>query len=170
MADYYRKTVDNTANDFKLKMQMAAFTLKLSENIKKISDLLEVDKSIKKDIIDNSDSIVNMKKDVANNSDNITKNYNISQINKKKSDFNIDLINNHITKFTTIDQNNENIIKDINDNSNRINNLSDELKNIELIDKSYSNYIIDFVHLFEIDKNENYTFIRNINKFILFDE
>ena len=52
---------------------MAAFTLKLSENINKISDLLEVDKSIKKDIIDNSDSIVDMKKDVANNSDNVTK-------------------------------------------------------------------------------------------------
>ena len=51
-----------------------------------------------------------------------------------------------------------------------MNNLSDELKNIELIDKSYSNYIIDFIHLFEIDKNENYSFIRNINKFILFDE
>ena len=33
MADYYRKTVNNTANDVKLKMQMAAFTLKLSENI-----------------------------------------------------------------------------------------------------------------------------------------
>ena len=29
-------------------MQMAAFTLKLSENINKINDLLEVDKNIKK--------------------------------------------------------------------------------------------------------------------------
>ena len=37
--NYYRKTV----NDVKLKMQMAAFTLKLSENINKINDLLEVD-------------------------------------------------------------------------------------------------------------------------------
>ena len=64
-----------------------------------------------------------------NNSDNITKNYNISQINKKKSEFNTNSINNHITKFSEIDQNNENIIKDINNNSNRINNLSDELKN-----------------------------------------
>ena len=48
MGDYYRKTVNNTANDVKLKMQMAAFTLKLSENINKINDLLEVDKNIKK--------------------------------------------------------------------------------------------------------------------------
>ena len=46
--NYYRKTVNNTVNDVKLKMQMAAFTLKLSENINKINDLLEVDKNIKK--------------------------------------------------------------------------------------------------------------------------
>ena len=48
MADYYRKTVNNTANDVKLKLQMAAFRLKLSENINKINDLLEVDKISKK--------------------------------------------------------------------------------------------------------------------------
>ena len=46
--NYYRKNVDNTANDLKLKMQMAAFTLKLNENNDKIDDLLEVDKNIKK--------------------------------------------------------------------------------------------------------------------------
>ena len=67
MADYYRKTVNNTDNDVKLKMQMAAFTLKLSENINKINDLLEVDKNIKKDIVNNSNSIKNVNKDVTNN-------------------------------------------------------------------------------------------------------
>ena len=35
--NYYRKTVDNTANDLKLKMQMGALTLKLSENNGNIS-------------------------------------------------------------------------------------------------------------------------------------
>ena len=64
MADYYRKTVNNTANDIKLKMQMAGFTLKLNENINKINDLLEVDKNIKKDIINNSNSIKNMKNEI----------------------------------------------------------------------------------------------------------
>ena len=38
MADYYRKTVNNTANDVRLKMQMAAFILKLSENINEINE------------------------------------------------------------------------------------------------------------------------------------
>ena len=49
--NYYIKTVNNTANDVKLKMQMAAFTLKLSENINKINDLLEVDKRLKKMLV-----------------------------------------------------------------------------------------------------------------------
>ena len=64
--NYYRKNVDNTANDLKLKMQMGAFTLKLSENINKINDLLEVDKDMKKNIADNSNSIKNMKNEIDN--------------------------------------------------------------------------------------------------------
>ena len=39
--------------------------------------------------------VKNLKNDIKNNSDNITKNYNITQINKKKSEFNTDLIDNH---------------------------------------------------------------------------
>ena len=66
--NYYRKNVNNTTNDLKLKMQMAAFTLKLSENNNKIDDLLKADKDIKKDITDNSNSIKNFftKQDVNN--------------------------------------------------------------------------------------------------------
>ena len=59
MAYYYRKNVNNTANDVKLKMQISALTVKITENINKINDLLEVDKNIKKDIVDNSNSIEN---------------------------------------------------------------------------------------------------------------
>ena len=58
--NYYRKNVDNTTNDLKLKMQMAAFTLKLSENNDKIDNLLKADKDIKKDISDNSNTIKNI--------------------------------------------------------------------------------------------------------------
>ena len=46
--NYYRKTVNNTAEDVKLKMQIGAVTVRIIENINKISDLLEVDKNIKK--------------------------------------------------------------------------------------------------------------------------
>ena len=48
-------------------MQIGALTVKITENINKINDLLEVDKHIKKDIIDNSNSIKNINKDVTNN-------------------------------------------------------------------------------------------------------
>ena len=43
MADYYRKTVNKVVNDTKLKMQLAALTLKLNENNNKIDDLIGVD-------------------------------------------------------------------------------------------------------------------------------
>ena len=67
--NYYRKNVNNTTNDLKLKIQMAAFTLKLSENNDKINDLIKADKDIKKDISDNSNSIKNFytKQDIDNN-------------------------------------------------------------------------------------------------------
>ena len=72
MADYYRKTVNNTANDVKLKMQMTAFTLKLSENINKINDLLEVEKNFKKDIVNNSIKIFSMNESITNNFNRIS--------------------------------------------------------------------------------------------------
>ena len=76
--NYYRKTVNNTANDVKLKMQMAAFTLKLSENNEKIDDLLKADKDIKKDITDNSNALKDFytKQDILN----ITSQYYLKKI------------------------------------------------------------------------------------------
>ena len=52
--NYYRKPIDKVANDVKLKMQLGALTLKISENNNKIDSLLEVDKNIKKDISTNT--------------------------------------------------------------------------------------------------------------------
>ena len=92
MADYYRKTVDNTANDVKLKMQMAGFTLKLSENINKINDLLEVDKNIKKDIVNDSNKIVSM-------NESITNNFNRISINERSIKFKTDTINSNIDEM-----------------------------------------------------------------------
>ena len=46
--------------------------------------------------------VTNLKNDIKNNSDNITKNYNITQINKKKSEFNTDLIDNHTNTLKLI--------------------------------------------------------------------
>ena len=62
--NYYRKPINKTVDDVKLKMQIGALTVKITENINKINDLLEVDKDIKKDIVDNSNSIKNMKNEI----------------------------------------------------------------------------------------------------------
>ena len=90
--NYYRKTVNNTVNDVKLKMQIGALTVKITENIDKIKDLLEVDKNIKKDIVDNSNSIKNMNND-------ITKNFNRISINEKNIKFQTDIINSNIDEI-----------------------------------------------------------------------
>ena len=88
--NYYRKTINNTANDVKLKMQMAAFTLKLNENNNKIDDLLEVDKDIKKNIADNSNSLKNL--------------YTKEDIDKKDNDI-LNTINNNFYNRTYINDN-----------------------------------------------------------------
>ena len=156
--NYYRKNVDNTANDLKLKMQMAAFTLKLSENNDKIDDLLEVDKNIKKDISDNSNTIKNMKNEIDNyydkneidlkfndlynkkyidhKLDNI---YDKTEINDKNSKLNRNIVlfdtnlTNHIDKYS----NEKKIIdKDIKENKDNLNNF---IINNEII-YTFSNY------------------------------
>ena len=55
--NYYRKPIDKVANDVKLKMQIGALTLRLSENNNKIDSLLEVDKNIKNDVSTNTTKI-----------------------------------------------------------------------------------------------------------------
>ena len=137
--NYYRKNVDNTANDLKLKMQMAAFTLKLSENNDKIDDLLKADKDIKKDIIDNSNSIKNFytKQDVNNiisqyylkkNIDSMLNNYYLkSNINNKINDrydknyidnnyYNKNHIDDNFLVKSDIDKKDNNILNNINNN------------------------------------------------------
>ena len=70
--NYYRKPINKTVDEVKLKMQIDALTVKVIENIDKINNLLEVDKDIKKDIVDNSNSIKNMNNDITNNFNRIS--------------------------------------------------------------------------------------------------
>ena len=107
--NYYRKNVDSTANDLKLKMQMAAFTLKLSENNDKIDDLLKADKDIKKDIIDNSNAIKNFytKQDVNNI---------ISQYYLKKYLYDKTYIDTNFLVKSEIDKKDNIILSKVNDN------------------------------------------------------
>ena len=111
MAYYYRKTVNNAANDVKLKMQIGILTVKITENINKINDLLEVDKNIKKDIVDNSNSIENMSKNIINN-------FNRISINEKSIKFKTDTINSNIDEMKSNLTNVENDLSDFKVNEN----------------------------------------------------
>ena len=145
--NYYRKNVNNTTNDLKLKMQMAAFTLKLSENNDKIDDLLKADKDIKKDITDNSNSIKNFytKQDVNNiisqyylkkylyNKDYIDNNYLVkSEIDKKDNEI-LNKVNNHIQEV----KNNYHLKNNVYD-KNYINNLTNDLYNRTYLDGKFN--------------------------------
>ena len=88
--NYYRKPIDKVANDVKLKMGLSALTLKISENNKKIDDLIGVDKNIKKDVSSNTTKIDTyiaaidlMNTNTINNSNDISNN--LAKINEIKS-------------------------------------------------------------------------------------
>ena len=71
--NYYRKPINKIVNDVKLKMLIGALTVKITENINRINDLIEVDKSIKKDIDNNSNLINSNVENISNNDDKIYK-------------------------------------------------------------------------------------------------
>ena len=65
--NYYRKPINKVIDDVKLKIQLGALTLKLSENNNKIDDLIGVDKNIKKDIISNLEQINDNETNISDN-------------------------------------------------------------------------------------------------------
>ena len=175
--NYYRKNIDNTANNLKLKMQMAAFTLKLSENNDKIDDLIKADKDIKKDISDNSNSIKNFytKQDVNNiisqyylkkylyDKTYIDTNFLVkSEIDKKDNEI-LNKVNNHIQDV----KNNYHLKNNVYD-KNYINNLTNNLYNRTYLDNKFDN-IYDKTEVnnktSKLDRNI-ILFNQNLTKFI----
>ena len=192
--NYYRKSLNKTANDVKLKMQMGSLILKTTENINKINDLVKVDEDIKKDVSDNlnlinsnkeniskkvseiykkellitsnnssiyghkkrldvieedikNTDVTNLKNDIKNNSANITKNYNINQINKKKSEFYTDLIDNH---------------------TNTLKNIKDDIEQINSnIYVPTSKYIIENIHFYKLDSIKEFDFSADTKKLLV---
>ena len=84
--NYYRKPLNKVIDDVKLKMQLGALTLKISENNKKIDDLIKVDKNIKKDISTNTSKIDTDESDISSNLLEINDNENSISNNLKKID------------------------------------------------------------------------------------
>ena len=88
--NYYRKSINKVADDVKLKMQLGALTLKISENNNEIDSLLAIDKNIIKDVSTNVTKVDTNENDISSNlgktdtnKNNISSNLN--QINDIKS-------------------------------------------------------------------------------------
>ena len=128
--NYYRKNVNNTANDVKLKMQIGALTVKISKNTNKINDLLEVDKDIKKDVSDNSNALKDFytKQDILN----IT-----SQYYLKKYLYDKDYIDTNFLIKSEIDKKDNEILNKVN------NHIQDVKNNYHLKNNVYDKKYID---------------------------
>ena len=151
--NYYRKTIDNTANNVKLKMQMGALTLKLSENNGNISS--------------------NLSKINTNTSD-ISNNYNISQINKKKSEFNTSLIDtnrdniaSNLTTLNNIDNDLVSLRGRINTHQNDIQNINSNINAIE--ENNIKIYDEVFNDTYDIE-NKSFNFNENTHSYQLFEK
>ena len=143
MALYYRKPINKTVDDVKLKMQIGILTVKITENINKINDLLEVDKNIKKDIVDNSNSIENINKDVTNN-------FNRTSINEKNIKFKTDTINSNIDEIKST-----------------LTNVENDLSNFK-VNENISNYSIQNFFIYDIEIENDYTLNKDNPKFVIF--
>ena len=127
--NYYRKPINKTVDDVKLKMQIGSLTVKMTENINKINDLIELDKHIKKDISDNSNTIKNMKNAIdLELSDKIDNYYDKNEIDLKFGD---------LYNKTYIDHKLDNIYDktEINDKNSKLN------RNIVLFNTNLTNFI-----------------------------
>ena len=99
--NYYRKPINRVIDDVKLKMQLSALTLKLSENNKKIDDLIVVDKNIKKDVSSNTSKIGDNKSDISTNSGLISTNTGAISTNSSQISTNTSSISTNSNQLST---------------------------------------------------------------------
>ena len=144
--NYYRKTVDNVVDNVKLKMQMGALTLKLSENNGNISSNTSLIDTNKNNILSNTSLIDTNVSDISTLKTDVSNNYNFTQINKKKSDNNT----------TFIDTNRDNIAT----NLSKINTI--EENNLKISDEVFNNRY-DIV-------NQSFNFNKNMHLYKLFEK
>ena len=142
--NYYRKPINKTVDDIKLKMQIGSLTVKMTENINKINDLVELDKNIKKDVIHNSNSIKNFytKQEILD----ITNQYYL-----KNHLYDKDYIDNNLLLKSEIDSKDKIILSKVNDHfySRSCINTNYYLKNY--IDKEF--YTKEYINDNYYDKN-----------------
>ena len=124
-------------------MQIGALTVKITENINKINDLLEVDKNIKKDIVNNLNKIVSINESITNNFNRIS----INDINIK---FKTDIINSNIDEIKST-----------------LTNVENDLSNFK-VNENVFNYSIQNFFIYDIDVENDYTLNKDNPKFVIF--
>ena len=164
--NYYRKPFNKVIDDVKLKMQLGALNLKLSENNNKIDDLIGVDKNIKKDISTNTGKIDDNKSDISNNSSLISNNTSNISTNSGR------IITNKSAISTNLEQISTNI-SSISTNSSQIStNRKSISTNLEKID-NFTQYILqsgkDFEEKYTIEK-QIFKFNKNKHFYTLFEK
>ena len=122
---------------------MTAFTLKLSENINKINDLLEVHKNIKNDIVNNSNKIISM-------NESITNNFNRISINERSIKFKTDTINSNIDEMKST-----------------LTNIKNDLSDFK-VNENVDNYSIQNFFIYDIGVENNYTLTKDNPRFVIF--
>ena len=155
MADYYRKSVNNVVDNVKLKMQMAAFTLKLSENKNNISSNTSLIDTNKNNISSNTSLIDTNKNNISSNTslidtnkNNISSNTSLIDTNKNNISSNTSLINTNVSDISTLktDVSNNYNFTQINKKKsefnttlidNNKNNISSNLSKINTIEQNY---------------------------------
>ena len=102
--NYYRKPINKVIDDVKLKMQLGALTLKMSENNDEIDDLIGADKNIKKDVSTNSGQISTNTGAISTNSGQISTNTGAISTNLKKINDNENSISTNLKKVDNFTQ------------------------------------------------------------------
>ena len=115
--NYYHKPINKFIDDVKLKMQLGALTLKISENNNKIDSFLAVDKNIIKDVSSNLGKI-------STNEGAISSNLGKINTNEGAISSNLEIINTNKS--------------DISSNLNQINDIKYILPTLEIFKKIYS--------------------------------
>ena len=137
--NYYRNPINKVVDDVKLKIQLGALTLKISENNDKIDDLLIVDKNIKKDVSSNTSKIDTNENDISSN---------LEKINSIKNDIKVKIRKDIFDKTYIIPN------KNINFSTNKTFKIFSTSIYINYTDKG----------IFNINTNYNYSYKNNINK------
>ena len=166
--NYYRKTVDNVVENVKLKMQMAAVTLKLSENKNNISSNTSLIDTNKNNISSNTSLIDTNKNNISSNTslidtnkNNISSNTSLIDTNKNNISSNTSLIDtnkNNISSNTSLIDTNKNNISSLktdvskNYNFTQINKKKSD-NNTTFIDTNRDNIATNLSKINTIEQN-----------------